>query len=250
MSEPWYAKLFDEDYLRYYTGNLTPEQTSQEVDFITEKLELKPGAQVLDLACGHGRHSLELARRGYLVTGQDLSELFLAKARASAEVAGLDVRWVHADMRQIPFENEFEAVINWYTAFGYLESEEQDLKVLEAIHRALRPGGKLLLDTINQAWLMRNFLPRGWLATAEGGFLLEERSYDLLAGRNTVTATYIGPSGERIVTGHSIRIYTLVELARMLEGTGLELCSTWGGMDSSPYSIASRRLIVLAEKPG
>jgi hypothetical protein len=95
---------------------------------------------------------------------------------------------------------------------------------------------------------MCNFVPRGWAATPEGGLLLEERSFDLLAGRNTVTATYIGPNGERIVSGHNVRIYTLVELARQLSAAGLQISDTWGGTDGSPYTIGSKRMIVLAEK--
>lgn len=247
MDEPWYVKLFDEDYLRYYTAGLTPELTQKEVDFILARLALEPGARVLDLCCGHGRHAIELARRGLTVTGQDLSEAALARAGENAQKAGVEVRWVQADMREIP-AGEFDAAINWTTAFGYLESDEEDLKVLEAVHAALRPGGKFLLDTLNQAWLMRNFVPRGWAATPEGGLLLEERSFDLLAGRNTVTATYVGPNGERIVSGHNVRIYTLPELVRQLSTAGLQLCDTWGGADGSPYTIGSKRMIVLAEK--
>lgn len=248
MDEPWYVKLFDEDYLRYYTAGLTPELTRKEVDFILARLALPPGAKILDLCCGHGRHSIELARRGFSVTGQDLSKPALDKAREYAQQAEVEVSWVQSDMRQIAGEAEFDAAINWTTAFGYLESDDEDLKVLEAIHAGLRPGGKLLLDTINQAWLMRNFIPRGWAATPEGGLLLEERSFDLLAGRNTVTATYIGPYGERIVSGHNVRIYTLVELAHQLSAAGLQVSETWGDTDGSPYGIGSKRMIVLAEK--
>lgn len=248
MNEPWYVKLFDEDYLRYYTAGLTPEQTRAEADFIVEKLGLASGARLLDLCCGHGRHAIELARRGFAVTGQDLSPAALAKAQEGAQSAGVAVNWVQSDMRQIEPEKGFDAVINWFTAFGYLESDAEDQKVLEAVQRALRPGGKLLIDTLNHAWLMRNYIPRGWAATPEGGLLLEERSFDLLVGRNTVTATYIGPNGERIATGHSVRIYTLVELATLLSTAGLQVCEAWGGVDGSPYGITSRRMIVLAEK--
>jgi SAM-dependent methyltransferase len=248
MANPWYVKLFDEDYLRFYAATVTPEQTRADVDFMLTRLELAPGAPVLDLCCGHGRHAIELARRGCAVTGLDLSEPALARAQASAEAAGVQVRWVQSDMRQIPAEAEFEAVINWFSAFGYLESDEEDGRVLAAVQRALRPGGKLLMEMVNHAWLMRNFSPRGWTATPDGGLLLEERVFDLLSGRNTVTATFIGPGGERVVTGHNMRIYTLAELARLMSAAGLRICDTWGDVDGSPYRITSRRMIVLAEK--
>jgi ubiquinone/menaquinone biosynthesis C-methylase UbiE len=108
MDEPWYVKLFDEDYLRYYTAGLTPELTHKEVDFILARLALEPGAKILDLCCGHGRHAIELARRGLTVTGQDLSAAALARARENARQDAVEVRWVQADMRQIP-DGEFDA---------------------------------------------------------------------------------------------------------------------------------------------
>jgi SAM-dependent methyltransferase len=248
VAEPWYAEFFDEDYLRYYTAGLTPELTAHEVDFILEKLALPPGAKILDLCCGHGRHSIELARRGCVVTGLDLSEPALRKAADSADAAGLSVRWIQADMRKIPFEGEFDAVINWFSAFGYLENDEEDQKVLDAVALALRPGGKFFIDTINHAWVMRNFAPRSWVATPEGGMILEERRFEPLSGRNVVTVTFLGPAGERIVTGFTVRIYTLAELARMLLNSGLQVCETWGNVDGSPYSLTTSRMIALSEK--
>src|SRR5436309_6714365 len=124
MSEaPWYQTFFGEDYLRIYGPFLSPERTEQEVEGIVKLLTLPPGSRILDLCCGHGRHAIPLAQRGYQVTGQDLSDYFLQRAREAAAVQGVQVQWVHHDMRGIPFENEFDAVINIFTAFGYLESE-------------------------------------------------------------------------------------------------------------------------------
>ncbi len=104
---PWYKTFFGEDYLRIYSF-LTPERTEREVDGIVRLLDLPPGSAILDLCCGHGRHALALAKRGYRVTGQDLSEVFLQRAQAEAEAQGVQVRWLQSDMRKIPFESEFD----------------------------------------------------------------------------------------------------------------------------------------------
>ncbi|HJT54986.1 MAG TPA: class I SAM-dependent methyltransferase, partial [Ktedonobacteraceae bacterium] len=136
---PWYKSFFGKDYLRIYDF-LTPERTELEVKCIIHLLKLPPGSTILDLCCGHGRHSIELAKRGYRVTGQDLSEVFLQHAQSDAEKQGVQVRWMQSDMRNIPFENEFDAVINIFTAFGYLENEDEDQLVLQQIQKALKPG--------------------------------------------------------------------------------------------------------------
>ncbi len=95
-----------------------------------DKLELEPGARVLDLACGHGRISLELARRGFHVTGLDLRPRSLELARVAAEGEGLEVEWIRADMREIPPGRRFDAVVNVFTAFGYFDDEPENQRVL------------------------------------------------------------------------------------------------------------------------
>src|SRR5579859_5025306 len=109
---PWYKAFFGEDYLRIYEPVLSPERTVREVDGIVDLLALPQGSSILDLCCGHGRHAIPLARRGYQVTGQDLSEVFLREAETEAQAQGAHVHWIQGDMRNIPFENEFDAAIN------------------------------------------------------------------------------------------------------------------------------------------
>src|SRR6266498_2542478 len=130
---PWYASFFGEEYFHIYGSMLSDERTAREVEGIVKLLALPPGSHILDLACGHGRHAVPLAQRGYRVTGQDLSQLFLEHAEAAARAAGVDVRWVHGDMRVIPFDAEFDAVTNIFTAFGYFDTEDEDLQVLRQV---------------------------------------------------------------------------------------------------------------------
>jgi len=244
----WYTSFFDDEWLQSIALHIPPERTAREVDFLVEALRLEPGARILDLACGHGRHSLELARRGYRVTGLDLSEPSLAIAREAAEREGLQVEFLHGDMREIPFVAEFDAVINMFTAFGYLESEAEDQRVLDGVARALKPGGAFLMDTINALWLFRHFRPFEWQELKGGTLLLEKRAYDPLTGRHNATWLLIHPDGRRHQQQGSFRLYTLVELAAMLRRAGLTVEATWGDFEAGEYGLDTRRMIVLARR--
>jgi len=242
----WYRRFFGERYLEALGKHIEEARTREEVDFVEKVLGLESGSRVLDLCCGHGRHSIELAARGYSVVGLDFDAPSLERAREAAETRGVEVEFIQRDMRDISFKRQFDACINMFTAFGYLESEAEDLKVLQAVAEALKPGGKFLLDVINREWLMRNYQPRGWLENPEGGRLLEERGFDLLTSRNNVRWIYIKPDGSTWETHHSLRVYTLTELAQMLNGVGLSVEAVCGGFDEGPYTLDNRRLIILA----
>jgi SAM-dependent methyltransferase len=245
----WYREFFDDLYLRVYQPLEAPEQVRREVDFIVKALDLPAGAKVLDLCCGQGRHSLELARRGFQVVGVDLSEALLYAARKRAESEGLSVTFLHCDMREIDFADEFDAVINMFTSFGYLESEAEDEKVLGKVAQALKSGGKFLLDVVNRDRLVRDFQAREWHAADEGWLVLEERTFDHLSGRMETRWVCVARDGVRYERLSSVRLYTASELRTMLERAGLKVTNLLGDYDGSPYSWDSQRLIVVACKP-
>jgi SAM-dependent methyltransferase len=246
--DPWYKTLFGEDYLRMYEPILTPERTQREVDGIVNLLALPLGSSILDLCCGHGRHSVALAQRGYQVTGQDLSEVFLHEAEKEAVAKGVHVDWVHSDMRHIPFENTFDAVINIFTAFGYLETQDEDQGVLKQVSKALRPNGLFLLETLQREKFIRHFEPHMIEHHPDGLIVLEERDFDMLTSRANVKLTMIYADGKRKEYGHAARIYTLTELAQMLSRAGLQVKGYYGAWDKSRLTIDSLRLLVLAQK--
>jgi SAM-dependent methyltransferase len=244
----WYREFFDDLYLQVYQPFETPERVRHEVDFIVRALDLPEGARVLDLCCGQGRHSLELARRGFQVVGVDLSEALLYAARQRAEREGLTITFLRSDMREIDFTDEFDAVINMFTSFGYLENEMEDEKVLRKVAQALKRGGKFLLDLMNRDWLIRNFQPMGWRADNEGWFVLEERNFDHLSGRIETRWIFVARDGVRYERLSSIRLYTASELRTMLERSGLQVTNLFGDYDGSPYTWDSQRLIVVATR--
>lgn len=250
----WYKTFYDGHYLKEYASGLTKERTEREVDFINSVLNLPQaapgatgGARILDLCCGHGRHTVELAAAGYSMVGQDLSATFLDLAKDAAAARDLQIRFVHADMREIPFEGEFDAVINMFTAFGYFDDEENQ-KVLDAVARALKPGGKFLIDLINALRIIRDFRAQSWDELSDGTVVLTKRNYNLLTGNNEELRTYIAPDGSKREVCITCRLYFYPELAKMLNCAGLAPVQVFGDFDGSEYTWDSNRMIVLAEK--
>jgi len=248
----WYEEFFGEDYVRFHLrgGEWLEERTGPQCDFVVSALELQPGARVLDLCCGQGRHSVELAQRGYNVTGFDLSEYLLGLARTKAEKLGVEVEFVRGDMRELPWQSEFDAVVNLWTAFGYLESDEEDERVLRSVGAALRPGGQFLVDHHNRErttpWLGGG--RKDWWE-GDGHIVLEEDEWDVLRSRITMTRTIIAPDGGRRQTGFVLRIYSHSEWLGMLARSGLEWVRAYGDFDGSEYDETSPRMIVVARKP-
>jgi SAM-dependent methyltransferase len=245
----WFEGFFDEDYLRFAVDRYPAEATAAEVDFLVEALGLHEGSRVLDLACGHGRHSVELAVRGCRVTGVDLSDPSLELARARAAEAGVEARFERADMRRIRFQEEFDGVINMFTAFGYFADEGDNAVVLERIAAALAPGGAFLLEIVNPVSVFSRFEARGWHALSDGAIMLEERVYDAARGRFETCWTFVRDGGRR-ERRFSHRAYTAPELAAMTAAAGLDVEQLWGGLDGEELEMRSRRIVMLARKPG
>ncbi len=244
----WYKTLFEqEDPIRY--GIYAESDSSRaQVDFVIEKTGVEPGARVLDLCCGQGRHLLELIRRGYSGVGADLSEYMLSKCREVAEEDGIPVELIRCDMREIDFESDFDLVINMFTAFGYLESDDEDQKVLGAIGKALKPGGVFFIDMMGRDGLMRRFKPRHWDENSRGDIVVAERKMDMLTGRIDCREVELFADGSRREVNHSIRVYTFTELEKMLNQAGIKVESTWGGFDGSDFTMDSSRMIVVGRK--
>jgi SAM-dependent methyltransferase len=246
----WYVDFFRGDYLNVYGHMFTEERAEKESAFVARVLGLQPTASVLDLCCGQGRHSIQLAKRGLRVTSLDLNAEYVELARKAAESAKVAIETVTADMREIPFANKFDAIVNMYSSFGYLESEAEDLKVLESAAKALKGGGRLLLDMLNREWAIDNYIQNDWHTGADGTLYVERRDLDLATSRMHVHFIVVDPKGGRRESiGHIIRLYTLTEMTRLLERVGLRVTSVFGGFEGEEYGIGTRRMIVVAEKP-
>ena len=245
----WYLDFFRADYLNVYGHTFTDERAEKESSFVAGALDLKPGAQVLDLCCGQGRHAVQLAKRGFKVTGLDLNPDYVQLAQQAAITSNVSIETVAADMREIPFHNKFDAIVNMYSSFGYLESEAEDLKVLQSAAEALKSGGMLLLDMLNREWAIDNYIQNDWHIGADRTLYVERRDLDLATSRMHVHFIVVDPKGGRRESiGHNIRLYTLTEMTRLLEGVGFHVTAVFGGFERDVYSIGTRRMIVIARK--
>lgn len=243
----WYETFFGEDWLELASEH-DAELTRSEVGFLERRLGLEPGARILDLACGQGRHAIELAARGFRVTGVDISQPSLEVARRRAEERGLTVEFERLDMRDLDADSQFAAVCNFSSSFGYLPREEDDLAVLMRVARALEPGGHLLIETINAQWLERNFRPRARRKLRTGTVLTEERRYDRATGRSSATWSVVRKDGSRSELRHSMRVYTCPELCGMFGRVGLTVDGLWGGVDGSSPGVDRPRLVLRGRK--
>lgn len=246
----WYERFFDEHYLRSYAAILVRFDAEAEADLVLEQLCLEPGMRLLDLCCGQGRHAVALARRGIRVTGLDLSAYLLGVAREAAAAAAVDVELHRGDMREIPWSSTFDAAICMLSAFGYFEGDEENLRVLEGVARALVPGGRFCLDVISASWLLRHWESTGWTEGKGGLLRLEERSMDWIRGIQTSEHTFIEPDGRRWKRTARLRLYLPHELAGLLRRAGLETVKLLGDHRAAPFDLESPRLIAIARKPG
>lgn len=244
MARPeWYRDFFDADWQRYME-TVPAAVTRRQADFVVGRLELEPGARVLDLACGTGRIAIALARRGMRVTGLDISERSIRLAERSARRAAVDVRFVRADMRQLEEVAAYDGVVNLYTSFGYFAREEDDELTLAAARRAMVTGGGFLLDTVNPVALAARFSPREWTEFPDGTVVAQERRYDHVSGRIHATWTFIPATGPRDRLEHSVRAYTAAELHAMLARACLPVTGAWGGFDGRALGEGTRTILV------
>jgi SAM-dependent methyltransferase len=246
----WPVAFFDQDYLAIYGPMLTPERTAQEAEFIARTLEAKPGAALLDLGCGFGRHTLELARRGYRLTGLDFNPAYLELATKEAKRQGIEgTRFVQGDFRTLGFDGEFDAVYSYFTSFGYFD-DAQNAAVLKGVARALKPKGRFLIDLASRDWLLTHPQQRTWNQREDGSLLMEEASLDLKTSVITSRQVLIRTEGAQVHKQFFLRAYTCAEMTWLLAQVGLTVDGVWGGSDGSEFTTESRRLIVRAERQG
>jgi SAM-dependent methyltransferase len=244
-AERWWRSQFEEDPARR-----PAHQVKAHVDGLERFLNLEPRSRVLDLACGSGKQTLELSRRGHRVLGLDSLEAQLTEARHAAKAERLNAHFLKGDIRQLGYRGEFDAVVNLYSSFGQFPLERDDAKTLEGVAKGLKPGGKLLMDLLNKEWLMRHFEPDLWEQSEDSeGVVLDQISFNFESGRLENRRNLLGSDGHRTPSFVSVRVYALTELKRLLESSGLAYRRVWGGFDGSAYGMDSRRMIVLAEKP-
>ena len=233
-------------------GTAPAIQSRHDVDGLCDLLRLEPGARVLDLCCGTGRHALELASRGYRVTGVDLNDAYIDAARATARESGLEAEFLVADSRQFVRTGGFDAVVNLFTSFGYFDALTDDLLVLGNVLSSLVPGGRLLIETTGKEIVARRGSRRSWMRVGGGD------SDDLALYEESVVGAYervelqwirVRPDGRRSAKRLSIRLYSAVELASLLREAGFVETRVLGSLHGTSYDSGATALVTLSHAP-
>lgn len=251
VDSTWWQTFFDTEYLRLWEGTEHPHKTELEVAGLWELLELEPGQRVLDAPCGYGRISLGLTQRGAAVVGVDFSESLLAEAeRRRRAAATAQLRYVRHDLRVPLAESGFDVALNIYSSLGY-GSEADDVAVLATLRAAVRPGGRVFVETMHRdrTVLFVSQTQRRCDRLADGTLILEEPRFDAVTGRVESTWFWQGPNGSGSKRS-SLRVYSATELAGLISRAGLRLVSVHEGCTREPFRSAgpnmSARLGMLA----
>jgi SAM-dependent methyltransferase len=242
----WWQTGFGPEYLALYDAFLA-ERTPVEVDQIEALLQLRAPRRILDLPCGQGRHAVELARRGYEVTGVDLSPYMLGVAKERADAAAVRVRWLAGDMREVLPGETFDVVLNLFTSFGYFDDEADDRRVVRAAASMLEPGGRFLLEVINGQWIISNFQERQWFTVGQMA-VMERRWLDVSARRMVVERTVSSSNGDE-TSVHAVRLYSGPAVKTMLEAAGLSGVELYGDWDGAPLKPESLRVLAVGTMP-
>lgn len=245
MRETW-LEFYNDHFLSYADKMYPTQRSTFEREQLTALLE-NSGKRILDAGCGYGRFAIPLASMGYQVTGVDGSFPMIQETKKRAASAGVSLQLFHLDLRNLDFQEEFDAVINVGTSFGFSSAEEQDMDILHRFYRALKPGGKLVLEIgTREAKVLGSFGKR-W-EDIDGFPVYVQREMDCATGVYREKLSWI-EGGKRIKTLVHRRLYTATELIRMTKEAGFDVLGIYGGFSLSKLDVTSERMLILSEKP-
>jgi 2-polyprenyl-3-methyl-5-hydroxy-6-metoxy-1,4-benzoquinol methylase len=246
MNQYWWKKVFKSAYRDIFAPLYDEERTKKEVDFVLKVAKPSKSVSILDLACGQGRHSLELGRRGYRITGVDYSQELLGVARENAVRDGVLLTYHKQDIRELNIKNKFDLVFMFGNSFGYF-SDADNIAVLKKVRAHLKPHGKFILDLPNTAGMLRNPMGSRNDKTEFGEVITENTSFDPVTNRMSVSWKF---SNSKIKESHrgEFRLYTHTEIKMIIESIGFKYLKTYGSFTAEKLTIDSPRMIIVLEK--
>lgn len=240
----WYEDWFDQDAYELVYRHRDERDAEPVIDLLEQAVRPRPGSRILDVACGRGRHARLLARRGYDVTGIDLSAHAIEQARARTRARGLTATFLRADMRTPLCEACFDGAINLFTAFGYFEDDADHQRAIDAIATMLRPGGWFFQDFLNAPHVRATLVPED--VRTEDGYTIRQRRW--IADGRIEKEIRLRLNGHEHTFRESVRLLTLDDFRAFYDRAGLELVQTFGAYDGRPYTPDAPRLILHARK--
>jgi SAM-dependent methyltransferase len=228
------------------------ESTVAQVDFIIDKMRLKGHERILDLACGYGRHALEFARKGYEIVGVDITVDFVNYGNEQAKKEGLNAKFILADIREVSYENKFDVVLNMADgAIGYLETDEENMKIFKVISKALKPGGQHFMDIVSGDYADTHFPCKLWDA-GEKGLTLSQFNWNrdtriMLYGQLDYKYGKIFPKPEMNPWAPT-RLYTVNEVVDIMKSVGMTFREAYADVNGTPASANGIQMMAFSQK--
>lgn len=245
QSTDWFAdETFWTDYAPILFGGERWAEVPVVVDSILALSSAVPGSRVLDVCCGPGRHALEFAKRGYQVTGVDITKPYVEAARESMLAMNLSAEFIHADAREWSRNAAFDLAINLFTSFGYFETRAEDVLMLRHIHQSLKPGGTLAMELLGKEMAARDFIEGEWFER-DGRFILTE--FSVVGAWEGLRNRWVIMDGKQRVDRVWVqRLYSATELRSALVEAGFASVDLFGSWSGTPYDASAGRLVALA----
>jgi SAM-dependent methyltransferase len=245
---PWYEESFGERYLDLYPHRSEAE-AEQDVQKLLTLTGLHRDKPVLDLGCGAGRHLQALRAHGFNnLVGLDLSEALLREAARRLSSTGGGVTLVRGDMRVIPFQDRFAAVLSFFTSIGYFETDSENARVFTSVFESLAGDGLFVIDFFNRIYVIENIVAEDE-RTLQGMLVRSDRSISNDGRRIVKKMRVTTEQGEEMEFTESVRLFTGTELVALLTGAGFTDICTYGSLSGEPFTRNSERLVVVASKP-
>lgn len=241
----WFEEWFNtEEYLNVYRHR-NDADAERLVNLILANTILDHNADVIDLACGNGRHSIHFAECGFNVTAVDLSEILLDAAQKNAESLGLSIKFVNSDIRSFQSESKFDLAVNLFTSFGYFETDDENFSLFKNIFNSLKNNGYFVLDYFNANYLSNNLVTHSEEIVSEKKIIQERR----IIGHRVIKDITISEDGLRKSFRESVRIYSGTELLAAIKNSGFKVHKVFGDYDGINFDLnSSPRIIIISGK--
>jgi cyclopropane fatty-acyl-phospholipid synthase-like methyltransferase len=241
----WFEEWFNtEEYLNVYRHR-NDADAEQLVKLIMANTVLPHNADVIDLACGNGRHSIHFAECGYNVTAVDLSENLLFVARKNAESMGLNIKFINSDLRSFQSSSKFDIAVNLFTSFGYFETDDENFSLFPKVFNLLKNKGYFVIDYFNANYLSNNLITHSEDTVSEKKIIQERR----IIGHRVIKDITISKDGLKKSFRESVRMYSGNELLTAIENSGFKVHKVFGNIDGSKFDLnSSPRIIIISGK--
>ena len=253
MNKQWYESLF-ENYGQKYDRESFTHGTIGECDFIEKEINFDKSLKILDVGCGTGRHAIELSKRGYCITGIDLSESQLKRAKEKAKENNLIIDFQLQDARNLPFNSEFDlAIMLCEGAFPLMETDEMNFEILKSVTKSLKPNAKLIFTTLNGLFPLYHSIEEfGASASKEGNATYRSNTFDLMTFRDYNITELEDDSGTMLTLDCNERYYVPCEITWLLKSLGYKTIDIFGarlGAFSRAHKLTTEdyEMLVIAE---